>query len=289
MERRPPTNSQVRVVGLGGSLRAGSSSLEALRVALEGADGAEDVNDCSSRSSTRAFALRQRCRVAFVERVPRGLDLHAVGEGPVGAIPLAKQTIVADAEGSSRDWREGEPIRAPSTYELCRCGHSANKPFCDTTHLTIKFDGTEVATHEPYVDQAGIVEGPEMDLTDAESLCASGRFCDPDGSIWALVAQTDNPNVQDAVKRMAGNCPSGRLVVWDKSTGQPDEPTLKQSIGLVEDPVAGVSGPLWARGGIAIQSADGQTYEVRNRVTLCRCGASSNKPFCDGSHVPVGF
>ena len=31
------------------------------------------------------------------------------------------------------------------------------------------------------------------------------------------------------------------------------------------------------------------SYEGRNRVTLCRCGASSNKPFCDGSHASVKF
>jgi len=206
-----------------------------------------------------------------------------------GSIPLAKQTIIADAEGGSREWQQGESIEAAASYKLCRCGHSANRPFCDSTHLKIHFDGTEVASRESYLDQAEVFEGPALDLTDAQPLCASGRFCDPDGSIWALIERTNDPGVRDKAKRMAGNCPSGRLVVWDKSTGQPDEPALEQSIGLVEDPVAGVSGPLWVRGGIAIQSADGQTYEIRNRVTLCRCGASSNKPFCDGSHVSVGF
>lgn len=206
-----------------------------------------------------------------------------------GSIPLAKQAIIADAEGASREWRQGEPIDAASTYNLCRCGHSSNKPFCDSTHLKAGFDGTEVASREPYLDQVEVLEGPAMDLTDAQPLCASARFCDPDGSIWALIERTNDPGVRDKARRMAGNCPSGRLVVWDKSTGQPDEPALAQSIGLVEDPVAGVSGPLWVRGGIAVQSADGQTYEIRNRVTLCRCGASSNKPFCDGSHVSVGF
>lgn len=206
-----------------------------------------------------------------------------------GSIPLAKQTIIADAEGGSREWRQGESIEAPATYELCRCGNSANKPFCDRTHVKVGFDGTEVASREPYLDQVEVFEAPAMDLTDAQPLCASGRFCDPDGGIWALIERTDDPKVREMVKRMAGNCPSGRLVVWDKSTGQPDEPELEPSIGLVEDPVAGVSGPLWVRGGIAIQSADGQTYEIRNRVTLCRCGESGNKPFCDGSHVSVGF
>ena len=77
---------------------------------------------------------------------------------------------------------------------------------------------------------------------------------------------------------------SGRLLVWDKD-GNPIEPELEPSIELVEDPSKGVSGPLWVRGGIPIESADGTTYEIRNRITLCRCGKSENKPFCDGIHL----
>jgi CDGSH-type Zn-finger protein len=38
-----------------------------------------------------------------------------------------------------------------------------------------------------------------------------------------------------------------------------------------------------------VVSGDGAAYETRNRVTLCRCGQSSNKPFCDGTHASVGF
>jgi len=85
-------------------------------------------------------------------------------------------------------------------------------------------------------------------------------------------------------------CPSGRLVAWDKKTGEALEPKLPVSIGLIEDPVQECSGPIWARGGIQIESeADGFKYEVRNRVTLCRCGKSQNKPFCDGTHAAVKF
>jgi CDGSH-type Zn-finger protein len=79
------------------------------------------------------------------------------------------------------------------------------------------------------------------------------------------------------------------LVAWDRRTREPHEPDLRPSIGLVEDPAAGVSGPLWVKGGISIVSADGVEYEARNRVTLCRCGASQNKPFCDGTHASIGF
>jgi len=221
-----------------------------------------------------------------------GRKVTVIKNGPYrveGSIPLAKQTIVADDEGGSRDWQEGEPIGVADGYSLCRCGQSSNKPFCDGTHLTVGFEGTEVASREPYLDQAQTFAGPALDLTDAQSLCASGRFCDPDGSVWRLIGNTDDPELREKVQRMAGNCPAGRLVVWDKATRRPLEPRHEPSIGLIEDPAADVSGPLWVRGEVTIQSADGKAYEGRNRVTLCRCGASENKPFCDGSHVSVGF
>jgi hypothetical protein len=56
-------------------------------------------------------------------------------------------------------------------------------------------------------------------------------------------------------------------------------------IGLIEDPEQQCSGPLWMQGGIPIVAADGFEYEVCNRVALDRCGASKNKPFCDGTHA----
>ncbi|MBK1866373.1 CDGSH iron-sulfur domain-containing protein [Aestuariivirga sp. YIM B02566] len=101
--------------------------------------------------------------------------------------------------------------------------------------------------------------------------------------------ETDKPNVRVDFIRQVGNCPAGRLVAWDKKTGKPVEPDLPVSIGLVEDPEQRCSGPLWLRGGIEVVAADGGKYELRNRVTLCRCGESKNKPFCDGSHAAIKF
>jgi hypothetical protein len=89
--------------------------------------------------------------------------------------------------------------------------------------------------------------------------------------------------------RQVNNCPSGRLVAWEGKGRKPIEHALPVSIGVVEDPAERVSGPLWLRGGIPVIAADGFNYEVRNRQTLCRCGASANKPFCDGSHARIGF
>ena len=83
--------------------------------------------------------------------------------------------------------------------------------------------------------------------------------------------------------------PSGRLVLHDKKTRKEIEPKIPQAIGVVEDPALGCSGPLWVRGGVTIESASGVPYEKRERVTLCRCGASSNMPFCNGSHASIKF
>ena len=125
-----------------------------------------------------------------------------------------------------------------------------------------------------------------MTLSDAGDFCAFARFCDPVGS---LIRETDNPEARDLVIREANHCPAGRLVVHDKKTGKEVEDTLPPSIGVIEDPALGCSGLLWVRGGITIESDEGKPYEVRNRVTLCRCGSSDNMPFCNGSHASIKF
>jgi len=207
----------------------------------------------------------------------------------IGDVPLARQTITTDAQGGSEAWREGESLAHAETYALCRCGASQTKPFCDGAHLKVGFDGTEAARRDPYLDQAKRLDGPVLQLTDAESLCAFARFCDPNGQVWGQVEHTDDPEVRAAFVRQVNACPSGRLAAWDKTSGKPVEQALPVSIGLVEDPEQECSGPLWLRGGIAVVGGDGFEYEVHNRVTLCRCGASNNKPYCDGSHVTVKF
>ena len=206
---------------------------------------------------------------------------YLVSGGPA----LSEQWIVTNDEGDSLDYREGKQYPTQPQYALCRCGHSGNKPFCDGSHKKVKFDGSETASRQPYLEQAETIEGPAMTLTDAENLCAFARFCDVKGRIWNLINQTDDPEARRLVEHEAGHCPAGRLVAWDRSTGKPIEPQFTPSLGLIEDTAKKVSGPIWVRGGITVVGADGKAYEVRNRQALCRCGRSSNKPFCDGSHA----
>jgi len=202
-----------------------------------------------------------------------------------GSVSLRLETIGVNAAGESTEWVEGNAFPASAQYALCRCGNSNKKPFCDGTHAKIGFDGTETASRKPVTEQAQVLDGPSMQLADAEVLCAFARFCDPNGQVWNEVKDTDDPKVRVQFLQQVGNCPSGRLIAVDKHDGESIEPKLPHSIGLVEDPAQKCSGPLWVRGGIVLVGADGQAYEIRNRVTLCRCGKSENKPFCNGAHA----
>jgi CDGSH-type Zn-finger protein len=206
-----------------------------------------------------------------------------------GTVPLSVETIGVNEKGESWEYLPGRTFEVRRVYALCRCGESANKPFCDGTHGTIAFDGTETASFEPFAEHAERVPGPSMELAEAPELCAFARFCDGSGSIWKLIGETDSEPVRELVKHQETHCPSGRLVVSENATGAAIEPAYDPAIVLLEDPQKECSGPIAVRGGIRLTSSQGTAYETRNRMTLCRCGKSANKPFCDGTHADVAF
>ncbi len=221
-----------------------------------------------------------------------GARVQIVKDGPYmvsGGLPLKKQTIGTNSAGESVKWLEGKTYATHASYALCRCGHSANKPFCDGSHGKVGFNGTETASRGTYAEQAKLTRGPTMSLTDAEPLCAFARFCDPNGQVWSLVNETDDASARKHFVRQVGECPAGRLAAWDNDTGKTVEPKFEPSIGLIDDPANQCAGPVWLRGGVQLIGSDGFHYEVRNRVTLCRCGASKNKPFCDATHAAIKF
>ncbi len=222
---------------------------------------------------------------------PKG-KIKVTRNGPyivTGCVPLAEALIVIGADGEPERWEKGREYPVAASYALCRCGATKNAPFCDGTHLKAGFDGKETAGNAPYLDEAEKTVGPEVDLTWSAKICALARFCHRGGDAWTLAEASDKSENRDLAVQESCDCPSGSLVAWDKKTGQPIEPELSPSIGLIENRESGASGPLWVKGGIPVESADGTVYEIRNRVTLCRCGASENKPFCDGAHVGCAF
>lgn len=203
-----------------------------------------------------------------------------------GGVPLLRTAIVQTERGEPIAWDEGPEFETPGeVYELCRCGRSSTKPFCDKTHERIPFDGTETADRGPIAERREAWEGEANHvLYDDLSLCTHAGFCrNVRTGVWEMVEEADDPEVRGEFGAMVQRCPSGRLSFAVLPDPEPVEPTFEPSVGVEPD------ASYWIRGGIPVVSDDETPYEVRNRQTLCRCGQSRNKPFCDGSHKQYGF
>ena len=195
---------------------------------------------------------------------------------------LTKRAQSESIYGEPLDWdlvgTEDADYERRKRYLLCRCGQSNTKPYCDGTHEKIDFDGTLTATR----GERTRIEGVGISLTDDQTLCEHAGFCGTRfTNVWAMMEFTKDPEVRERARRMIANCPSGRLGF---GPGYEDlEPEFEPSVATIKD------GPLWVRGGIEVDSHDGETFQKLNRMTLCRCGRSENKPYCDGSHKDAGF
>lgn len=215
--------------------------------------------------------------------------IKILDKGPylvTGGIPLSEKIITYD--GIEYEWEEGGDLPQSEKYTLCRCGHSKNMPFCDGNHVNVRFKSEETASREPYIKRARLIKGPALDLLD-DGRCAFVRFCHREkGDAWELVVKSDDEECRKEAIIAANECTAGRLTAVDKD-GNLIEPELEPSIEIVQDPNRRVSGGINVAGGIPIESADGHIYEIRNRVSLCRCGKSKIKPFCDGMHVLTEF
>jgi len=206
-----------------------------------------------------------------------------------GSVPLGEEHIVCGDDGEPAKWAKGPSFPKKEIYSLCRCGASKRTPFCDGSHVEAAFDGTETAGRDGYLEHVEKTVGPGVDLTWSEALCMEACFCHRGKGAWAYAEESGDAGNRDEAIEEACACPSGSLVAWDKASGAAIEPASEPGISLIEDPGAGLSGPLWVKGGVPVESADGFEYERRNRVTLCRCGLSKRKPFCDGAHIKAGF
>ena len=76
--------------------------------------------------------------------------------------------------------------------------------------------------------------------------------------IWNLTEKSGIPEAKETAIEEACNCPSGRLVMRDRRSGEIIEPELERSIVVIEYPAKGEHGPLWVRGGIPVMSSDGR-------------------------------
>ncbi len=181
---------------------------------------------------------------------------------------------------------EGTGIEAPPAYSLCRCGGSKNKPFCDGSHKSNNFNGQEFASKDTASDRAESFVGEGITIHDDKSRCAHAGVCTDDlPQVFRLgVEPWTDPNAAgaDEIARVISLCPSGSLSYSLPGSPEPVEHPEGPSIMVAKD------APLAVRG-VQVVAGDGEAYDARERQTLCRCGGSRNKPFCDGAHWYMGF
>lgn len=186
---------------------------------------------------------------------------------------------LSDLRTSSGASLPTEPVIA-----LCRCGGSANKPFCDGTHKRNGFSGARTA--DPAANRRQDYPGAKITIHDNRALCAhAGRCTDGLASVFKYGSEPwIDPDGGDAAAVIATirACPSGALSYSIDGVEHRDE-KRPPAILVSRD------GPYEVTGGIGLAGeawGDGASTE---HYTLCRCGASRNKPFCDGSHHDAGF
>jgi CDGSH-type Zn-finger protein len=183
--------------------------------------------------------------------------------------------------------QDGKTIKSPSdkpNIALCRCGASASRPFCDGSHKKIGF--SSATAENPGMKRRRSYEGKKITIHDNRAMCAHVAHCvnelpsvfKRDSRPWI---DADGARVEDVV-RVVKRCPSGALsysiddVEYEGEIGEP-------AIVVSKD------GPYLVTGGVKLKDvAMGEGVSGRH-YTLCRCGASRNKPFCDGAHLDTGF
>lgn len=220
---------------------------------------------------------------------PRRIRIKPNGSYRVlGDIPLVRKTQVVSEHGEPLTWKNEGRIETHGDYSLCRCGQSGNKPFCDGTHRGVGFDGTETADPAPTATrQRAYPGGVRITVKKDPTLCMDSGFCGLAGkSTKAIVKETADTGIRSMLIAMVERCPSGALTYSIEPDPTEIEPDLPQQIAVSTEITSSgpIAGPLNVTGYIEIERSDGIVMEVRNRVTLCNCGLSCNKPLCDGTH-----
>jgi CDGSH-type Zn-finger protein len=205
--------------------------------------------------------------------------IAALSNGPYYLFQNLEPTPVAHLQRSS-----GAQCATARGVALCRCGGSANKPFCDGTHSHNGFSSANAADASKNRCEAHV--GKRITIFDNRALCAHAGICtDKLKSVFLYGKQpwidADGAAVEDIISTI-GKCPSGALsYAIDGVEGAP--PQRPEMVTVTDN------GPYAITGGIEMMNTPFGDGASKEHYTLCRCGASKNKPFCDGSHWTVNF
>ena len=174
---------------------------------------------------------------------------------------------------------EGRELPVQPVIALCRCGASSNKPYCDGSHTRIGFVGDRDPGRVP--GKVNEWKGKGITIVDNTDVCCRDMSCI--NNLPEVFAE-ENPDAA-SVKRIIETirkCPSGALTY--KLGGRHCQAFNREpSITVAKN------GPLKVVGGIRLKDEANSQPACPEHYTLCRCGHSKNKPFCDGSHLDIGF
>ena len=174
----------------------------------------------------------------------------------------------------------GDDLKTRDVTALCRCGKSDNKPYCDGTHAKVGFSSEREADGSN--DKWDVYAGNAVTIHDNRGICAHAALCT--GGLSSVFKYGEEPWIDPdgadvaAIEKQVAACPSGALKYILGGIGHDD---------FGNDPVIYVAknGPYAVKGGVELEDpVTGQVPKSTDHYTLCRCGGSKNKPFCDGTH-----
>jgi CDGSH-type Zn-finger protein len=212
-----------------------------------------------------------------------------LSNGPYYLINDMEPKVVENLQNS-----KGESLSTIRGVSLCRCGASKNKPFCDGTHGTIGFSSENKEdvndSHHTVKDKRKSYVGKGITIHDNRRICSHAAECVNNlPSVFKLNARpwinADAAETEEEIINTIKKCPSGALSYSVDGIEYRDQNERKPVITVSK------GGPYLVTGGIEligdnIEWAEGSSKE---HYTLCRCGASNNKPFCDGMHRVINF
>jgi CDGSH-type Zn-finger protein/ferredoxin len=176
--------------------------------------------------------------------------------------------------------QEGKELTAENPSYLCRCGNSANKPWCDGTHKKSGFNDKREITKE----NIQVYEGEKISINFNRSICAGAAKCVQGLKSVFTSGNSDNwidPNgdSNENIIKTISTCPSGALS-YSIGTDTFIDEKITPRINILKN------GPYSVEG-IRLENAHRPTHFSETKYTLCRCGHSKNKPYCDYSHAEV--
>jgi CDGSH-type Zn-finger protein len=170
------------------------------------------------------------------------------------------------------------------TMALCRCGKSDNKPFCDGTHVKIGFSSEKKDGRVK--DKRDNYKGKKITIHDNRGICAHAGYCTGGlSSVFRLRHEPwinpDGTTVEEIIKTIR-KCPSGAL----SYTIEDIEYRNRDGVPSI---FVAPNGPYVVSGSPDINDVEFGEGASKEHFTMCRCGGSKNKPFCDGTHWHIEF